>query len=50
MPGFGQAERIKLHIYPGGHVRRAWLDSAQAFRRDAMAIYGDRLTIAGCQA
>jgi len=40
MPSFGQAERIKLHIYPGGHMFYARADSAQAFKRDAMAIYG----------
>jgi carboxypeptidase C (cathepsin A) len=42
MPGFGQAERIKLHVYPGGHMFYARPDSAQAFKRDAMAIYGAR--------
>ena len=40
MPSFGQAERIKLHIYPGGHMFYARADSAQAFKRDAMSIYG----------
>ena len=42
MPSFGQAERIKLHVYPGGHMFYARPDSAQAFKRDAMAIYGAR--------
>ena len=42
MPSFGQAERIKLHVYPGGHMFYARADSAQAFKRDAMEIYGAR--------
>jgi carboxypeptidase C (cathepsin A) len=42
MPSFGQAERIKLHVYPGDHMSYARCDSAQAFRRDAMEIYGAR--------
>jgi carboxypeptidase C (cathepsin A) len=42
MPSFGQAQRIKLHVYPGGHMFYARPDSAQAFKRDAMEIYGAR--------
>ena len=42
MPSFGQPERVKLHIYPGGHMFYARPDSAQAFKRDAMAAYGLR--------
>jgi carboxypeptidase C (cathepsin A) len=42
MPSFGQAQRIHLHVYPGGHMFYARADSAQAFKRDAMAIYGAR--------
>ena len=42
MPSFGQAERVKLHVYPGGHMFYARSDSAQAFKRDAIGIYGAR--------
>jgi len=42
MPSYGQAERVKLHIYPGGHMFYARPDSAMAFKRDAMATYGLR--------
>jgi carboxypeptidase C (cathepsin A) len=40
MPSFGQAERIKLHVYPGGHMFYARADSGAAFKRDARSIYG----------
>lgn len=40
MPGFGQAERIQLHMYPGGHMFYSRPDSSAAFRRDARALYG----------
>ena len=40
MPSFGQTERVKLHVYPGGHMFYARRDSSAAFKRDAMAIYG----------
>ena len=49
MPGFGQAERIKLHIYPGGHMFYARPDSGpglQARRHGYLRL----LTIASCQA
>ena len=42
MPGFGQAQRVKLHVYPGGHMFYARPASAQAFKRDAMEIYAAR--------
>jgi carboxypeptidase C (cathepsin A) len=41
MPRFGQAERVKLHVYPGGHMFYARPDSAELFKRDAMRIYGN---------
>jgi carboxypeptidase C (cathepsin A) len=40
MPSFGQAQRVKLNMYPGGHMFYARPDSAAAFRRDAMKLYG----------
>jgi carboxypeptidase C (cathepsin A) len=42
MPSFGQQDRVKLHVYPGGHMFYARPDSAMAFKRDAMATYGLR--------
>ncbi|WP_420142845.1 S10 family peptidase [Sphingomonas sp.] len=39
MPGFGQAERVKLALYAGGHMYYSRPDSAAQFRRDAMAMY-----------
>lgn len=42
MPGFGVPNRVQLHIYPGGHMFYARSASAQAFKRDAMAVYGLR--------
>ncbi|WP_174285179.1 S10 family peptidase [Sphingomonas bacterium] len=40
MPSFGMAERIKLRIYPGGHMFYSRPDSGAAFKRDARALYG----------
>ena len=40
MPGFGVPGRVKLHMYPGGHMFYARPDSAAALRRDIMAAYG----------
>ncbi|USI74374.1 S10 family peptidase [Sphingomonas morindae] len=40
MPSFGAAERIKLHMYPGGHMFYARPDSGSALRRDILAAYG----------
>jgi carboxypeptidase C (cathepsin A) len=42
MPSFGQAQRVNLHVYPGGHMFYARTDSAEAFKRDAMQVYGLR--------
>lgn len=40
MPRFGSDERIRLRVYPGGHMFYARPDSGAALRRDAMALYG----------
>jgi carboxypeptidase C (cathepsin A) len=40
MPRFGQAERVKLRSYPGGHMFYARPGSSAAFKQDAMALYG----------
>ena len=40
MPSFGATERVKLNVYPGGHVFYSREDSGAAFKRDARAIYG----------
>ncbi len=39
MPAFGQAERVKLAVYPGGHMFYSRADSGAAFKRDARALY-----------
>ena len=39
MPSFGMAERVKLDVYPGGHMFYSRSDSGAAFKRDARAIY-----------
>ncbi len=39
MPDFGQAERVHLHKYPGGHMFYARSDSGAALRHDIMARY-----------
>ena len=39
MPAFGQAERIKLHVYPGGHMFYSRSQSAASFKNDARALY-----------
>jgi carboxypeptidase C (cathepsin A) len=39
MPGFGVPQRVKLGLYPGGHMFYSRPDSAAQFRRDAMAMY-----------
>jgi carboxypeptidase C (cathepsin A) len=39
MPSFGQTERVKLALYPGGHMFYSRPDSAAAFRRDVLAMY-----------
>jgi len=40
MPSYGVAQRVKLNVYPGGHMFYSRTDSGAAFRRDAMAMYG----------
>jgi carboxypeptidase C (cathepsin A) len=40
MPGYGVTDRVKLHMYPGGHMFYARPDSGSALRRDVMAAYG----------
>ncbi|MDR6126453.1 carboxypeptidase C (cathepsin A) [Sphingomonas sp. SORGH_AS802] len=39
MPAFGQTDRVKLDIYPGGHMFYSRTDSGAAFKRDAEALY-----------
>jgi carboxypeptidase C (cathepsin A) len=39
MPSFGQAERVKLSVYPGGHMFYSRLESGSAFKHDAEALY-----------
>jgi carboxypeptidase C (cathepsin A) len=39
MPTFGAPERLKLAVYPGGHMFYARPESASAFKRDAMQNY-----------
>ena len=40
MPSFGAAERVKLRVYPGGHMFYSRQDSGAALKRDARAVYG----------
>ena len=39
MPTFGVADRIKLHMYPGGHMFYARPENQEPLRRDIMATY-----------
>lgn len=39
MPDFGVANRVKLHMYPGGHMFYSRADSGAAMRQDIMASY-----------
>jgi carboxypeptidase C (cathepsin A) len=39
MPEFGSADRVKIAIYPGGHMFYGRPDSAAAFKRDASRNY-----------
>ncbi|MET0309545.1 MAG: peptidase S10 [Sphingomonas sp.] len=39
MPSFGQAERVKLAVYPGGHMFYSRTDSGAAFKRDARVLF-----------
>jgi carboxypeptidase C (cathepsin A) len=40
MPTFGQAQRVKLSVYPGGHMFYSRSGSAESFKADAAALYG----------
>ncbi|AHE51977.1 S10 family peptidase [Sphingomonas sanxanigenens] len=42
MPAFGTAERIKLSVYPGGHMFYSRNDSGAQFKADAQALYRTR--------
>jgi carboxypeptidase C (cathepsin A) len=39
MPEFGSAQRVKVAVFPGGHMFYARADSAAAFKREALRIY-----------
>jgi carboxypeptidase C (cathepsin A) len=39
MPSFGATERVKLRVYPGGHMFYSRSDSGASFKRDARAMY-----------
>ena len=39
MPTYGVPNRVRLHMYPGGHMFYARTDSGAALRRDIMASY-----------
>lgn len=39
LPSFGTAERVKLQLYPGGHMFYSRPDSGAAFKADARALY-----------
>ena len=40
LPTYGVTDRVKLHMYPGGHMFYARPDSGAALRHDIMAAYG----------
>ena len=40
LPSYGVTERVKLHVYPGGHQFYTRPESAAAFRRDVKEAYG----------
>jgi carboxypeptidase C (cathepsin A) len=40
LPTYGVANRVQLHMYPGGHMFYARPDSGAALRRDIMTSYG----------
>ncbi|MBB4155287.1 carboxypeptidase C (cathepsin A) [Sphingomonas jinjuensis] len=40
MPSFGVAQRVKLEVYPGGHMFYSRPDSAAAFKQAARGMYG----------
>lgn len=39
MPSFGQENRVRLSVYPGGHMFYSRPDSGAAFKRDARAFF-----------
>jgi carboxypeptidase C (cathepsin A) len=39
LPSFGVADRVKLRVYPGGHMFYSRSDSAAGFRRDIKSVY-----------
>jgi len=39
LPSFGVANRVKLRVYPGGHMFYARSESAAAFRHDMKSVY-----------
>jgi carboxypeptidase C (cathepsin A) len=39
MPSFGVENRVRLAVYPGGHMFYSRPDSGAAFKRDALALY-----------
>ena len=43
MPAYGGGERLKLAVYPGGHMFYSRGDSRAAFHRDAAALYEQAL-------
>ncbi|GAA0298808.1 S10 family peptidase [Sphingomonas oligophenolica] len=42
LPSFGMAERVKLNVYPGGHMFYSRPDSGAALKADARALYAAR--------
>ena len=41
MPANGMADRVRVSVYPGGHMFYSRQDSGAAFKRDARAVYGN---------
>jgi carboxypeptidase C (cathepsin A) len=44
MPGYGEPDRVKLHVYPGGQMFYSRADSGAALRRDIIATYAAKTT------
>jgi carboxypeptidase C (cathepsin A) len=42
MPAFGSPDRLKLHVYQGGHMFYTREDSRRAFRNDVKAMFEKR--------
>ena len=42
IPTMGSADRLRVKVYPGGHMFYSRPDSQAALRRDVMALYGAR--------